>query len=156
MRIEAKLRSTFVEGICVFLSLFDDNPKLKHIFCPPKECYDPEAEPDGATVCRCRRSVRLIERERSWRSTSRSRKSRTSASNRHMLKQDFQRAMLNRIPEMEKTPEAALSRAAVSLRRVPGVRHGGRDRIRPATRSSSPCPARPNASQSSRRKASAR
>jgi hypothetical protein len=30
----------------VFLSLFDDNPKVKRVLCPPKECYDREANAD--------------------------------------------------------------------------------------------------------------
>ena len=47
MRIEPKLRTSIVEGISVFLSLFDDNPKVKHTFCPPKDMYDPDANPDG-------------------------------------------------------------------------------------------------------------
>src|SRR5690606_15824862 len=33
MRIEPKLRTSIVEGISVFLSLFDDNPRVKHTFC---------------------------------------------------------------------------------------------------------------------------
>ena len=41
-RIEPKLRTSIVEGISVFLSLFDDNPKVKRVFCPTKECYDPK------------------------------------------------------------------------------------------------------------------
>ena len=40
-RIEPKLRTSIVEGISVFLSLFDDNPSVKATFCPPKECYHP-------------------------------------------------------------------------------------------------------------------
>ena len=36
-RIEPKLRTSIVEGISVFLSLFDDNPSVKRTFCPPKE-----------------------------------------------------------------------------------------------------------------------
>ena len=43
-RIENKLRTSIVEGISVFLSLFDDNPMVKRTFCPPKECYDPQAQ----------------------------------------------------------------------------------------------------------------
>jgi hypothetical protein len=39
-RIEPKLRTSVVEGISVFLSLFDDNPIVKRTFCPPPECYD--------------------------------------------------------------------------------------------------------------------
>ena len=47
MRIEPKLRTSIVEGISVFLSLFDDNPAVKRTFCPPKECYDPVANAHG-------------------------------------------------------------------------------------------------------------
>jgi len=45
-RIESKLRTSIVEGISVFLSLFDDNPKVKRVFCPRKECYDPQKNID--------------------------------------------------------------------------------------------------------------
>jgi hypothetical protein len=45
-RIEPKLRTSIVGGISVFLSLFDDNPKVKRVLCPPKECYDREANAD--------------------------------------------------------------------------------------------------------------
>jgi len=45
-RIEPKLRTSIVEGISVFLSLFDDNPAVKRTFCPPPECYDPKANAD--------------------------------------------------------------------------------------------------------------
>jgi hypothetical protein len=45
-RIEPKLRTSVVEGISVFLSLFDDNPVVKRTFCPPPECYDPKANAD--------------------------------------------------------------------------------------------------------------
>jgi hypothetical protein len=40
-QIDAKLRTSIVEGISVFLSLFDTNPTIKRIFCPPKETFDP-------------------------------------------------------------------------------------------------------------------
>jgi TraM recognition site of TraD and TraG len=39
VRLENKLRSSIVEGIVVFLSLFDDNPALNRAFCPPKSAY---------------------------------------------------------------------------------------------------------------------
>src|SRR6202163_1877232 len=45
-RIEPKLRTSIVEGISVFLSLFDDNPDVKRTFCPPAGCYDPHANAD--------------------------------------------------------------------------------------------------------------
>jgi hypothetical protein len=39
MRLEPRLRSSIVEGIVVFLSLFDDNPNVSRAFCPPKSSY---------------------------------------------------------------------------------------------------------------------
>ena len=39
-RIDPKLRTSIVEGIAVFLSLFDDNPQVKRIFCPPRQAFD--------------------------------------------------------------------------------------------------------------------
>ena len=33
MRIDPKLWTSIVEGISVFLSMFDDNPQLKRVFC---------------------------------------------------------------------------------------------------------------------------
>lgn len=40
-QIDQRLRTSIVEGIAVFLSLFDDNPAVRRVFCPPKETYDP-------------------------------------------------------------------------------------------------------------------
>ena len=48
-RLDKKLRSTIVEGIAVFLSIFDDNPTLKRIFCPPKTCCEPSSESEPCT-----------------------------------------------------------------------------------------------------------
>jgi len=39
IRLEPRLRSSIVEGIVVFLSLFDDNPTVGRAFCPPKTAY---------------------------------------------------------------------------------------------------------------------
>lgn len=39
VRLEPRLRSSIVEGIVVFLSLFDDNPVVARAFCPPKSAY---------------------------------------------------------------------------------------------------------------------
>ena len=46
-RIDAKLRTSIVEGISVFLSLFDDNPQVKRIFCPPQEASTRWRTQDG-------------------------------------------------------------------------------------------------------------
>jgi hypothetical protein len=49
-RIEPKLRTSIVEGISVFLSLFDDSPAMKRVFCPPNACYDPDPPKSPASV----------------------------------------------------------------------------------------------------------
>jgi hypothetical protein len=47
MRIEPKLRTSIVEGISVFLSLFDDNPRVWYTLCPRKDTYDAARNPQG-------------------------------------------------------------------------------------------------------------
>ncbi|MGD0129981.1 MAG: hypothetical protein ABSF46_32080 [Terriglobia bacterium] len=59
LAIENKLRTSIVEGISVFLSLFDDNPPVKRTSCPPKEYYDPKLNADGrygSPLRRCSKS----------------------------------------------------------------------------------------------------
>jgi hypothetical protein len=38
-RLDTRLRSSITEGIVVFLSLFDDNPAVHRAFCPPRRAY---------------------------------------------------------------------------------------------------------------------
>ena len=156
MRIEPKLRTSIVEGISVFLSLFDDNPSVKHTFCPPKETYDPEMNRDGSTADRCRRSPSLIETGKvvalNFPVATNPGLARTIGT---LLKQDFQRAMIGRIPRMEQAKDATFGRPFSCATNTRRSRRAERA-IRPATRSSSHCPARPSAFRSSRLKASAR
>jgi hypothetical protein len=101
-RVDSRLRSSIVEGISVFLSLFDDNPAVKRVFCPPKETYDPVANADGrygkafppfrdlvenGVVCAL--NLPLSANPGLARAIG------------TMIKQDFQRAVLNRIPRIE-------------------------------------------------------
>jgi hypothetical protein len=46
MRIEPKLRTSIVEGISVFPSLFDDSPRVRYTFCPRKDLSDPASNPN--------------------------------------------------------------------------------------------------------------
>jgi hypothetical protein len=46
--IDVKLRTSIVEGISVFLSVFDTNPDLKRLFCPPKDVFDSAKNPPEA------------------------------------------------------------------------------------------------------------
>jgi hypothetical protein len=102
-RIDARLRTSIVEGISVFLSLFDDNPAVKRVFCPPKETYDPVANHDGrygkplpsfaelietGTVCALNFPI--------------SANPGLAKAIGTLLKQDFQRSVLNRIPRIER------------------------------------------------------
>ncbi len=105
-RIEPKLRTSIVEGISVFLSLFDDNPTVKEVFCPPKECYDPELNVDGRFGIPLPPFAELVE------SGAVCALNFPIAANPGLakaigtfIKQDFQRAMIQRIPIMERHPE---------------------------------------------------
>jgi len=105
-RIEPKLRTSIVEGISVFLSLFDDNPTVKRAFCPPAECYDRIANADHrfgkplpsfswlletGLVCALNFPVSM--------------NPGLAKALGVMMKLDFQRAVLNRIPVIEAHPE---------------------------------------------------
>ncbi len=117
LRIEPKLRTSIVEGISVFLSLFDDNPAVKRVFCPPKECYDPVANADGRYGTPLPPFADLIEQGAVCAlNFPVSANPGLAKAIGTMMKQDFQRAVLNRIPRMEKEPHQRLAASALSLR----------------------------------------
>ena len=105
-RIEPKLRTSIVEGISVFLSLFDDNPDVKRVFCPPKETYDPVANRNGRYGIPMPPFAELIEQGKvvalNFPVSMNPGLAKTIGT---LMKQDFQRAMLNRIPKMAREPE---------------------------------------------------
>ena len=47
LKYEPKLRTPVVAGITGFLCLFDLDQRLKRIFCPPKEVFDPSYGTSG-------------------------------------------------------------------------------------------------------------
>jgi hypothetical protein len=103
MRMDAKLRTSIVEGVSVFLSLFDDNPRVKHVFCPPKTLYAaPPASEGGIPLPPM---TELIERGKvvvlNFPIAANPGLARAIGT---MLKHDFQRAVLNRIPGMNAQP----------------------------------------------------
>jgi hypothetical protein len=104
-RIENKLRSSIVEGISVFLSLFDDNPLVKRTFCPPKECYDPKINADGRYGRPLPPFSQLIEAGKVCAlNFPVSLNPGLAKAIGVMMKLDFQRAVLNRIPKIEAHP----------------------------------------------------
>lgn len=104
-RIEPKLRTSIVEGISVFLSLFDDNPAVKRVFCPPNETFDPVANADGRFGTPLPSFGELIEQGNvcalNFPVSANPGLARAIGT---LLKQDFQRAVLNRIPRIEREP----------------------------------------------------
>ncbi len=105
-RIEPKLRTSIVEGISVFLSLFDDNPKVKRVFCPKRECYNPKKNAnnefgkplpsfswliENGAVCALNFPIGM--------------NPGLAKALGVMMKLDFERAVVNRVPEIEAHPE---------------------------------------------------
>ncbi|MCU1340292.1 MAG: hypothetical protein JWO19_5873, partial [Bryobacterales bacterium] len=106
-RIEPKLRTSIVEGISVFLSLFDDNPAVKRTFCPPAECYDPHANTDFRFGKPLPSLSWLVENGRlCCLNFPIAMNAGLAKALGVMLKLDFERAVLNRVPVMEKNPES--------------------------------------------------
>jgi hypothetical protein len=106
-RIEPKLRTSIVEGISVFLSLFDDNPDVKRTFCPPAECYDTQANADFKFGRPLPSLSWLIERGNlCCLNFPVAMNAGLAKALGVMLKLDFERAVLNRVPVMEKSPES--------------------------------------------------
>jgi hypothetical protein len=103
--LDKKLQSSIVEGISVFLSLFDDNPRVKRAFCPPAELYR-----EGGTSASGRKPLppiaTLLEQGKiialNFPASMNPGLARAIGV---MLKMDFQRAVLNRIPRIVQNPD---------------------------------------------------
>ena len=105
MRIEQRLRTSIVEGISFFLSLFDDNPVMKRVFCPPKECFDAAINHDGHLGKPLPSFASLIEQGKvvalNFPNSANPGLSRMMGT---LMKVDFQRAVLGRVQRMEESP----------------------------------------------------
>ena len=102
-QLDTRLRSSIVEGVSVFLSLFDQ-PDVSDVFCPPKSAYRegrphrgrwalpplPEALEDGKVLAL---NLPIGANPALGRAIG------------VLLKQDFQRAVLARIPRMAAEPD---------------------------------------------------
>src|ERR1700680_2743645 len=103
-RIDKKLQTSIVEGISVFLSLFDDNPAVKRTFCPPAELYQNTATskigrkplPPIANLLEQGKIIAL--------NFPVSMNPGLARAIGVMLKMDFERAVLNRIPRIAAKP----------------------------------------------------
>lgn len=103
--LDKKLQTSIIEGISVFLSLFDDNPRVKRTFCPPVELYRETQTPvlgrkpllPIATLLEQGKIVAL--------NFPASMNPGLARAIGVMLKMDFQRAVLNRIPQISAEPD---------------------------------------------------
>ena len=103
-RLDPRLRSSITEGVIVFLSLFDHNPAVQAAFCPPRSAYAGNLKPGDP--------VPLPPLEELLESGHVLALNFPVAMNPGLaralgvlLKLDFQRAVLQRIPQMAAQPE---------------------------------------------------
>jgi hypothetical protein len=106
VRLEPRLRSSIVEGIVVFLSLFDDNPAVSRAFCPPKSAYTGPPKPGQKHGTPLPPMEDLLEAGKivalNFPVGANPGLARALGV---MLKLDFQRAVLARIPKIAAEPE---------------------------------------------------
>ena len=135
--LDNKLRSSIVEGISVFLSLFD-LPQVAGVFCPPaafakrspsasacekRRCFAARPAPQAASLGRVDRVGQGPGPEHARRRQSGPLPRRRGAA------QERLDAGLAAPPRRDRAPaRALLSSGPVPLRRVPGLRLGGRGR----------------------------
>jgi hypothetical protein len=102
----SEVKTSIVQGIAVFLSLFETDPDVRRVFCPPKELYHGKqsaSDPDGIVM---RPFEELIETGKvvglNFPVALNPALAKTIGT---MMKIDYQRAMLLRIPRMDAEPE---------------------------------------------------
>ena len=102
-KLDGKVKASIVEGVVVFLSLFDENPSVYRAFCPPRSAYATSPVPGGPRPLPPIDD--LLEEGRvlglNFPVALNPALSRGLAV---MLKLDFQRAVLNRIPKIAADP----------------------------------------------------
>jgi len=102
--LDGRLRSNIKEGIIVFLSLFDADPTVNRAFCPPAEAY--VSEPPPGSPRPLPPLEQLLERGQilalNFPVAANPALARALGV---LLKLDFQRAVLRRIPEIARHPE---------------------------------------------------
>jgi hypothetical protein len=102
----SEVKTSIVQGIIVFLSLFETDPDVRRVFCPPRELYEGKpcnTDPDGIILPPF---DDLIESGKivglNFPVALNPALAKTIGT---MMKIDYQRAMLLRIPKMDAEPE---------------------------------------------------
>jgi hypothetical protein len=103
-RLDTKVKASIIEGIVVFLSLFDEHPAVYRAFCPPREAYitppkpgDPRPLPPLEDLLETGHVLGL--------NFPVAMNPALARGLGVMLKLDFQRAVLQRIPKIAAHPE---------------------------------------------------
>ncbi|MBT9332025.1 type IV secretory system conjugative DNA transfer family protein [Paracidobacterium acidisoli] len=101
-----EVKTSIIQGIAVFLSLFETNAQVRRIFCPPKELYEGKPCPSDPTGVVLPPFDELIEDGHvvglNFPTALNPALSKIIGT---MMKVDYQRAVLLRIPIMEDEPE---------------------------------------------------
>jgi hypothetical protein len=102
----SEVKTSIIQGIAVFLSLFETNAQVRRVFCPPKELYDGKpcaSDPDGVVLPPF---SELIESGRvvglNFPTALNPALAKIIGT---LMKVDYQRSVLLRIPEMDERPE---------------------------------------------------
>ena len=102
----SEVKTSIIQGIAVFLSLFETNAQVRRVFCPPKELYDGKpctADPNGVVLPPF---AELIESGRvvglNFPTALNPALAKIVGT---LMKVDYQRAVLLRIPEMDEDSE---------------------------------------------------
>jgi hypothetical protein len=102
----AEVKTSIIQGIAVFLSLFETNPQVRRVFCPPKELYEGgpcASDPNGVVLPPF---SELIESGNvvglNFPTVLNPALAKIIGT---MMKVDYQRAVLLRIPEMDEDSE---------------------------------------------------
>jgi len=102
----SEVKTSIIQGIAVFLSLFETDPDVRRVFCPPKELYQGRqcnSDPTGVVMPPFEE---LIESGKivglNFPVALNPALAKTIGT---MMKIDYQRAMLLRIPKMDTAPE---------------------------------------------------
>ena len=102
----AEVKTSIIQGIAVFLSLFETNAQVRRVFCPPKELYEGKpcaSDPNGVVL---QPFSDLIESGKvvglNFPTALNPALAKIVGT---LMKVDYQRSVLLRIPEMDEHPE---------------------------------------------------
>ena len=104
LRLDNRLRSSITEGVIVFLSLFDHNAAVQVAFCPPRRAYAGDLLPGEPTPLRPLEELLEAGQVLALNFPVAMNPGLARALG-VLLKLDFQRAVLQRIPQMAAHPE---------------------------------------------------